>query len=456
MRAIGDRLPTALIAAIALIGPGLATADNFTPATTLSTPASTPTISAPASAAPSEVVAIVDGQPVTAAEIDDGLQLQLYDLAVARHAVRAARLRELLINKILARRAAAERRSIVDYVRAHPSAAGESGEAFVAALFAEAHVQILLAPPAAPRIAVPTKDAPVRGAADAPVTIVEFADFQCPHSRRLQPVLRRVLDDYVGRVRLVMRNLPRPFHRDARLAAQAAACAGDQQAYWAYHDMLFQNQDLLNGVALKEYARRLNLDVPRFATCLDSGRFAATVDADAEQATRLGVHGTPTFFVNGRYLTGAQNYADFTAVINAELARCATPPPSAATVPPTTVVPPSAATPQVTPARLPDSTLTLSSAEVARLLAGRAALEQQLGRGDLKVDGRRLLVVSSVLPGDLYERLGLRAGDVLMQVDGEWIDNERNPLWDALRDRPRVSVTIIRRGVPQTFEYVIE
>lgn len=395
---------------------------------------------------------MVDGQPVTAAELDDGLQLQLYDLAVVRHAVRSARLRELLINKILARRAAAERGSIVDYVRAHPSAAGESGEAFVAALFADAHVQILLAPPEPPRIAVPTDGAPVRGAADAPVTVVEFADFQCPQSRRLQPVLRRVLDDYPGRVRLVMRNLPRPFHRNARLAAQAAACAGEQQAYWAYHDLLFQNQDALDAVALKEYARRLNLDVARFGACLDSGRSAASIDAEADQATRLGVHATPTFFVNGRYLTGAQNYGDFIVVIDAELARRA----GAVSAPPATVAPAPITTPQATPARLPDSTLTLSRAEISRLLAGRAALEQQLGHGDLDVDGRRLLVVASVVPGDLYERLGLRAGDVLMQVDGEWVDNQRNPLWDALRDRARVSVTIIRRGLPQTFEYVIE
>jgi protein-disulfide isomerase len=448
VRAIGVRLVAALIATSSLIRVPLAGADNSTPATP-SDLASTPTPALPTSAATTAtVVALVDGHPITAAELDQGLQLQLYDLDVARYTARAARLRELVIERVIGPRAAAEHRSVAECIRAHASAADPSGEAFVAAQLAEAHLQILLAPPEVPRLVVSTDHAPVRGAADAPVTIVEFADFQCPNSRRLQPILRHVLDDYPGKVRLVMRNLPRPVHRDARLAAQAAACAGEQEAFWPYSDLLFQNQDALGGVALSQYAQRLRLDGARFADCLDSGRLAAVVDADRDQAIRLGVHATPTCFVNGRYLPNPHSAADLSAVIDAELARLATPPASVARTPD--------ATPRTTPARPPDNTQTLSRAEVTRLLADRATLEQRLGRGELDVDGRRLLVVSGVVAGDLYERLGLRPGDVLMQVDGEWIDTQRNPLWNALRDRQRVSVTIIRRGLPQTFEYVIE
>jgi protein-disulfide isomerase len=424
------------------------------------TPPGSPTISPPSptrparssDASPPAVVAVVDGQPVTAAELDAGLQIQLYDLDAVRHALRAARLRELVVQRVLGPRAATEHRSVADYVAAHAATAGQSEDAFVAAALASAHVQILLAAPTPPLLVVGADDDPVRGTAAAPVTIVEFADFQCPNSRRMQPVLRRVLDAYAGSVRLVMRDLPRPFHRNARLAAEAADCAGEQGSYWPYHDLLFQNQDVLERADLEQYARRLNLDGARFAACLSSGRFAAEVEADAAQATQLGVRTTPTFFVNGRYLKGAQSYADFAAPIDAELARLGKPGLAATTPPPATA----ATATEPTAVHLPDSTLSLSRAEVDRLLAGRAALEQQLGRSALELEQKRLLVVSTIAPGDLYERLGLRAGDVLMQVDGAWVDSEQNPLWAALRDRRRVTLTIMRRGLPQRFEYVIE
>jgi predicted DsbA family dithiol-disulfide isomerase len=151
----------------------------------------------------------------------------------------------------------------------------------------------------------------VRGAPEAPVTIIEFIDFQSPYCRRVQPTLRRILDEYDGEVNLIVRDLPLRFHRYARLAAEAAECADDQNAFWKYHDVLLQSQDDLTRPALERYARRIDLDVDAFRGCLESGRFKEAVSTDEREAARLGVDSTPTFFINGRYLKGVHPYPVF-------------------------------------------------------------------------------------------------------------------------------------------------
>ena len=145
-----------------------------------------------------------------------------------------------------------------------------------------------------------------KGPADAPVTIVEFSDYECPYCLRAEEALSDLLDEFPGKIRLVFKDFPLRFHGGAEPAAVAARCAGESGRYWEYHDMLFVAQPDLARADLITYAVRL--DVPRepFIACLDSGRYRAAVQADVREGRAADVTGTPTFFINGRRMTGVQ------------------------------------------------------------------------------------------------------------------------------------------------------
>jgi protein-disulfide isomerase len=187
-------------------------------------------------------------------------------------------------------------------------------------LRAEAKVEVLLPPYQAPKVEV-AAEGPSKGPANAPVTIVEFSDFQCPYCSRAEGVVTQVLDLYKDKVRLVYRDYPLPFHENAVKAAEAAHCAGDQGKYWEMHGKLFANQAALDPKALKAHARDLKLDGSKFDKCLDSGEKAKLVEASKKAGEEAGVNGTPAFFVNGRMISGAQPLESFKAVIDPELAQ---------------------------------------------------------------------------------------------------------------------------------------
>lgn len=165
-------------------------------------------------------------------------------------------------------------------------------------------------------------DGPDRGPADARVTIVEFADFQCPFCRRMAPVLGQLLEKYPQDLRLVYRQLPlTELHPNALRAAEASLCAREQGKFWEMHDALFADQDALDLDSLKKTATRLRLESQPFAACLDSGRPLPSIRADAQAASDLGVDGTPGLFVNGRFVSGAVSYEEMAALIDDELQR---------------------------------------------------------------------------------------------------------------------------------------
>jgi protein-disulfide isomerase len=174
---------------------------------------------------------------------------------------------------------------------------------------------------AAPEAKVDIKvgDAPARGPASAPVTVIEFSDFQCPFCGRVTPTLKQIEDDYKGKVRIAFRNLPLPFHDKAHLAAEAALAANEQGKFWQMHDKLFANQQALDRPSLDKYAEELGLDMPKFKKALDSGKFKDKVDEDAKAGAAVGATGTPTFFINGTRVVGAQPVEKFKSVIDAEL-----------------------------------------------------------------------------------------------------------------------------------------
>ena len=162
---------------------------------------------------------------------------------------------------------------------------------------------------------------PVRGVASAPITIVEFSDYQCPFCARVNPTLEQVRKTYGDKVKIIFKDFPLPNHPQAPKAAEAAHCAGEQGKYWEMHDHMFANQRALNVPELKQYASALGLDAAKFGQCLDSGKHAAAVRAGFALGERMGVNSTPTLYINGRPLIGAMPFENFKAIIDEELAR---------------------------------------------------------------------------------------------------------------------------------------
>ncbi len=163
---------------------------------------------------------------------------------------------------------------------------------------------------------------PAIGPEDAPVTIIEFSDYQCPYCKSwYDSVHTRLMADYDGRIRFVYRDLPlSTIHPEAQSAAEAANCAGAQDAYWQYHDALFDAKYGLGAQAYSQYATELGLDVAAFDTCVAERRYQSEVNDDTAIGLNLGLTGTPTFFINGLKLVGAQPYEVFQQIIDKELA----------------------------------------------------------------------------------------------------------------------------------------
>ena len=158
-----------------------------------------------------------------------------------------------------------------------------------------------------------------KGPATAPVTIIEFSEFQCPFCSRVGPTLKQVVDTYGDKVRIVFKHSPLPFHQKAPLASQAALAAGEQGKFWEMHDKLFANQQKIDRPDLEQYATELALDMTKFKAALDTNKFKADLDADLALGTKVGARGTPNFFINGVQLTGARPFDQFKTTIDEQL-----------------------------------------------------------------------------------------------------------------------------------------
>ena len=163
------------------------------------------------------------------------------------------------------------------------------------------------------------KGAPVKGAKDALVTIVQFSDFQCPFCSRVEPTIDQVMKEYAGKVRVAWRNLPLPFHNNAKPAAIAAMAANQQGKFWQMHEKLFKNQQALAAADLEKYAQEIGLNMGKFKAALEDKKIAADIEADTAAGGKIGARGTPAFFINGHFLSGAQPFERFKSVIDEEL-----------------------------------------------------------------------------------------------------------------------------------------
>lgn len=306
-----------------------------------------------------EVVARVGGKPITLAELDRKAAPGLERLRYEEYEVRRQALERLISERILETEAASRGLSMDAYLKAEvadrvpaptPKEIADIYEAnkkrfggrtleeisadltrsvkerwqseqeavFRQALRSQAQVTILLKEPRAD-LKVPA-DAPTLGPADAPVTLVEFLDYQCPYCQRVQPTVNELLTHYGTKLRFVHRDFLLG-HPRALPAARAARCAGDQKRFWEYHTRLLTEPSDFSDEDLRKRATSLGLDGAAFATCLGSDRFDPIIKRSVDQGTELGVSGTPTFFINGKRLVGVRPVEDFRQVIDAELGR---------------------------------------------------------------------------------------------------------------------------------------
>ncbi|NNL86253.1 MAG: thioredoxin domain-containing protein [Myxococcales bacterium] len=189
----------------------------------------------------------------------------------------------------------------------------------VAALAEAIGVELAAAEPAEINIA----DSPVRGPEDAPVVMVEFSDFECPYCLRAHPTVQRVLEEYPDEVKLVFKHFPLSFHKNAVNAHRAVLAAREQGQFWEMHDLIFEAIDDLSVDRMMSHAEKLGLDSQRFRTAFESDLAQEAIDRDMEEGRQAGVRGTPAFFINGRYMAGAQPFEVFKQAIDEALAETA-------------------------------------------------------------------------------------------------------------------------------------
>jgi len=312
-----------------------------------------------ASAGSNEVMALIGDQKITLAQVDAKAASALGKIRQQEYDARRTAVEQLLQEELYKKEAAAKNVPVEEYLRTEvdskiaqptteeiskfyeenkPRMGGRTLEQvsgdiqnflysqklqtrrreFFNEIMAKNNAVILLDPP---RVTVQLReDDLAKGPKNAPVTIVEFSDFQCPFCKRAQAVVDEVMKQYTDKVRLVYRDYPLPFHPQAQPAAEAAHCAGEQGKYWEYHNHLMSVEGTLQPDDLKKRATELGLDLGAFQTCVDGEKWDPVIKASSDEATSLGVTGTPTFFINGRMIVGAQP-EQFKAIIDEELMR---------------------------------------------------------------------------------------------------------------------------------------
>jgi protein-disulfide isomerase len=349
------RMTKLLMVAIAVyLGVGSALAESIVPSPT------NPPVEA-------SILATVNGLPVTAGDLEQALRIPLYDLDSEKYRVIRRRLDQVIAERLIEQAAAARGMTVSAFLSSEIQArvpaipqtevdarlqqvreqlpqellkdevaakqlvrnalmqerSGRALRDLVEELSREAKVSIAVRPPDRPVLPIPIGDDPAWGPAAAPVTIVEFGDFECPVCKENLPVLQRLRSLYPEQVRFVYRDFPLAAHAQARAAAEAAQCAHEQGKFWAYHDALFTKAPDLKPSDYPGLAESLKLDTVEFAACLLSNRPKAAVSKDLADARKLGLSGTPTFFVNGRYLVGLQTLEGLREAVDRELAAVA-------------------------------------------------------------------------------------------------------------------------------------
>jgi protein-disulfide isomerase len=308
---------------------------------------------------PMPVVAVVDGREITEQELLDRVRGEMLKLEAQMYEVRRNGAEELISEYLLEQTAKARGLSgdqllqqevdakigevtakevedfyaanqarirkplsevqpqIFNYLRQNKLT--EARRIYLRSLRDKAQVKVYLRPPI---VEVSAEGAPFKGPQSAPITIVEFSDFQCSYCKRVLDVLNQVLERYPDKVKLAFRDFPiLTIHPHAQKASEAAYCAAEQGKFWEYHDLLFEKQDAIPTTNFVEHAKALGLEPTIFQACLDSKKYREKIERNYADGLKAGVSGTPAFFINGRLLSGAQPLEAFKAVIDDELDR---------------------------------------------------------------------------------------------------------------------------------------
>jgi protein-disulfide isomerase len=316
---------------------------------------------APAPAASTDTVAVIDGERVSLATLDQAVAPQIARLDEEAYELRKQQLDELINERLFSAEAKRRGLTVPALIEAEVTAkAGQATdadvqnfvatnrrrlppdptpvlpqvrayintertkarrEAFASELRARAHVQVMLKMPAIYRAPIDLTGAPVKGPDKAPVTIVEFSDFHCPYCRGVQSTLQQVLEKYPNDVRLVYKHYPiDSLHPQARRVAEASWCAQQQQRFWEFHDAVYASPPDASDAAIASFATKAGLDIKAFDVCVASGKAEPVVQAHISEGEHYGVSGTPGFFVNGRLLSGAVPLNSFSEIIDEEIA----------------------------------------------------------------------------------------------------------------------------------------
>lgn len=172
-----------------------------------------------------------------------------------------------------------------------------------------------------PSVEVSVDDDPSQGNPNAPVKLIEFSEFQCPFCKRARPTIEKILSTYKDKIYYVFRDFPLSFHKNAKNASLAANCAHDQGKYWEFSSELWEIQQSLSPEKFTDIAQKLGLDQEKFKQCYDSRKYDREIDKDQEDGIDVGVSGTPAYFINGKFLSGAQPFESFREIIEEELAK---------------------------------------------------------------------------------------------------------------------------------------
>ena len=308
------------------------------------------------------VAAYFKGEPITMAEVEKEVAGQLREIDQREYDLRRETVAAIVLERMVNEMATAEGltreqflqreiqaralpptaeeiKTVYDQYKDQPGLAGKTLEeatpliapqvqrqklAQAQAVYAQellktADLRYVLEPPRV-ELSIPDGE-PSKGPASAPVTLVEYSDFQCGYCKRVHPTIKTLLEEYGDKIRLVYRDYGIPNHDRARASAEAARCAGDQDKYWVYFDNLMEVSGSLDDADLAKRATDLGLDMAAFQGCLDSDIHVPAVNAAFDSATELGISGTPTFFINGRMIVGARSVEEFRSIIDEELAR---------------------------------------------------------------------------------------------------------------------------------------
>ena len=379
---------------------------------------------------PNEIVARIDGHDILLSDVDAPIRLGLYDMEWQAYQLRRESLKRL---------------------------AAKSG----------GRVEIFLEPPVPPRLNVKLGNRPIRGVSDAPVLLTVFCSFQSSHCARLQPVLEQLRKDYGEHLALAYFDFPQAYHRNGLDAAIAARCGSEDKVNWAFYDSLFGIYDDLNFDRFSRLAVQTGVTPNRFKACYDEKRYEQDVRDDVDYARSLGFGNVPVVLVNGLYVKGPKTAPAYQYYIDQELSRLEVRAITADNVENVSLPAETSEDEKYVPqglgydrvrdlSNLPlrdKSEVTLSRNWVNGHLADESEITAYFYKGNHAPEGNHVLKLADVEGHDFFETMGFREGDVILQVNGQWVHENQNNLWNELRYSGRVEVKLMRRGKPVTYYY---